>query len=363
MLTASIEEAAGTLLGILVLLDIFLIVLYARPHTGLISRVESRVIWRGMVRVSGLFGRHKEGFLTLTGPVILISVLLSWALLLSLAAALIIHPNLGTGVRASNGDTPHDFITALYVGGSSLAFMGASDFTPQNSAFRLFYLLTSVTGVSIVSLTITYLMQLFNDLKERNAQGLKVHMISAETGDAAEAIARLGPQGDFESGYQVLADWAAKTAEIRESHAFYDMLFYFRFHEPYYSVSRTALTSLDTVALIKSALDDKEYGWLKESSGIESLGRSSLLELKSLATLSPIDTDFEAPPDEATRERWRRRYEAGVKRIRKAGIKTKNEGVEQYIALRSQWDRYISEMAPAYAYEMDEIDPALAKIK
>src|SRR4051794_7406992 len=40
---------------------------------------------------------------------------------------------------------------------------------------------------------------------------------------------------------------------------------YLRFSEPFYSVSRFTLVSLDTVTLIQSALDDEEYSWLKES--------------------------------------------------------------------------------------------------
>jgi hypothetical protein len=37
--------------------------------------------------------------------------------------------------------------------------------------------------------------------------------------------------------------------------------------------------------------------------------------------------------------------------------------VEHYITLRAQWDRYITVLAPKFAYDMDEIDPALAKLK
>jgi hypothetical protein len=67
-------------------------------------------------------GRWKRPFLSLTGPIILVLVALTGGLLLSLATALIIHPNFGTGIRATQGATPTDFVTALYVGGSSLSF-------------------------------------------------------------------------------------------------------------------------------------------------------------------------------------------------------------------------------------------------
>jgi hypothetical protein len=363
LLLSAIEEIAGALLGILVLVDIFLVVLYTRTDMGVISRYLSHALWRILIWVSWQLGRKRKSFLVLTGPIILLAVLGAWALLMSLAAALIVHPNLGAAIRSSSGNTPTDFITAFYVGATSLSFVGASDFTPETGVFRLFYVVTSLIGLSMLSLTITYLMQLYQDLLSRNSHALKVHLRSGETGDAAEVIARLGPQGQFDAGYQVIAAWADESAEVKESHAFYDMLFYFRFREPYYSISRTALTSLDTVALIRSALDDKEYKWLKESAAVDQLGYGALMELQMVFKLSPMETDANESPDEDTRNLWRKRYEAAADRLEQAGIKTKKSGADEYISLRSKWDPIIKQLAPQFGYDMDEIDPALAKVK
>lgn len=357
-----LEEIVGFVLGFIVLLDIFLLILYARANRTIISTALSHLAWRTMVRVSKLFGRWREYFLTLSGPLILVMVLGSWALLLSVAAALVIHPNLGTGIITNHGETPTDFITALYVGGSSLSFIGAADFSPQDAFFRLFYLLTSLIGVSLASLIVTYLMELYSDLKERNTLGLKVHLLSSETGDAAEVIVHLGPHGQFEGGYNNIVEWSAETAQVRESHHFYHMLFYFRFREPFYSVSRTSLTSLDTVSLIKSALDYEEYGWLKESAAVDDLWRGTMQELRTVAKSFLPGEDMDAPPDQQTLERWRRRYYEGVERIKAAGIRTTTDGVKDYISLRKQWDRYIYMLAPKFAYNLDEIDTAMAKI-
>jgi hypothetical protein len=358
-----LEEIIGFVLGFVVLLDIFLLILYARANKTIISTELSHLAWRTMVWVSKALGRWREYFLTFSGPLILVMVLGSWMLLLSIATALIIHPNLGTGIKTNHGETPTDFITALYVGGSSLSFIGASDFSPQDWFFRLFYLLTSLIGISLASLIVTYLMELYGNLKERNTLGLKAHLLSAETGDAAEVISHLGPQGQFEGGYNNLVEWSAETARVKESHHFYPMLFFFRFREPYYSVSRTSLTSLDTVSLIKSALDNDEYGWLKESAAVGDLWRASMKELQTLAKDFLPGEDLDAPPDQHTRKLWRRRYEQGVERLNAAGIKTTQDGVEDYISLRKQWDRHITLLAPKFAYDMNEIDTALARVK
>jgi hypothetical protein len=359
----TLEEIVGWLLGIVVLVDVFLLILYARANKTIISTELSHLIWRTMVWLSKPLGRWRDLFLTLSGPLVLVTVLAVWMLLLSIAIALIIHPNLGTAIKATQGETPTDFITALYVSGSSLSFVGASEFSPQTGFFRLFYLLTSLLGISLDSLIITFILELYSNLKERNALGLKVNIMSAETGDAAEVIAHLGPQGKFENGYNNIVDWSAETVRVKESHHFYPMLFFFRFREPYYSVSRTALTSLDTVSLIKSALDNQEYGWLKESTAVEDLWRASMLELQTLAKDFLPDEDLEQPLNPAVVERWRRRYEQAVERINAAKIKTSQDGVDDYISLRKQWHRIVYMLAPKFAYDMDEIDTALAKIK
>jgi hypothetical protein len=359
-----LEEIFGFILGFIVLLDIFLLILYARANKTIISTELSHVAWRTMVGISKLFGRWRDLFLTLSGPLILVTVLGTWLILLTIAAALIIHPNLGTGVVSNQGETPTDFITALYVAGSSLSFVGASDFSPKDWFFRSLYLVNSLIGLTLASLITSYLLQLYENLRERNTLGLKVNIMSAETGDAAEVIAHLGPQGNFENGYNNMVDWSAETATVKEAHHFYPMLFFFRFQEAYYSVSRTTLTSLDTVSLIKSALDDEEYSWLKESAAVTDLWRGALKELHTLAKdLLPKDEDLDSLPEPKIVERWRKRYDDAVKRLNAAKIKTKQDGVEDYIALRKQWHQYVYKLAPKFAYDMNEIDTALAKTK
>jgi hypothetical protein len=66
------------------------------------------------------------------------------------------------------------------------------------------------------------------------------------------------------------------------------------------------------------------------------------------------------PPDAQMLDRWRRRYFAGLRRLRQAGIQTvadEQAGAEVYVSLRACWDRYITTLAPSMAYSIDEIDP------
>lgn len=77
-----------------------------------------------------------------------------------------------------------------------MSIVGAGDFSPQTGTARLFYLFTALTGISVTSLTLMYLMQVYTALHRRNTLGLKIHLLAAETGDAAELLCGLGPGGD-----------------------------------------------------------------------------------------------------------------------------------------------------------------------
>lgn len=358
----TLEQAFGVLLVALALLDVFLTVLYARIGAGLISRVVARVTWEVWRRASRPFHAHRGVILSFCGPAILVTLVAAWTVTLTCGAGLIVHHALGSGVRETMGETRTDLVTAIYAGGSSIALVGSNDFAPRTTPFRLLYLFNSLVGISVISLTLTYLMQVYSALHVRNTLGMRVRLLAADTSDAAALLAGLAPKGDFGHGYETIAEIAGAITDVAESHHFYPVLFYFRFSEPYYSASCFGFMSLDAVSLIKCALSDELYGWLKESAAVEHLGRSSILLVTTLGQAFvpggiPEVTD---EPDPSVRDRWRRRYHAALHRLRRAGIVTVTDeeaGAEAYVSLRARWDGHVSALAPLMAYRMDEIDP------
>ena len=361
-----LEQAAGALVMGLVLTDIFLTGLYARSGTGLIADRGAHLTWASFRSAAEAFGRKRGAVLSFCGPVILIVYVLLWALGLTLGAGLIIHPALGTAVRASSGETPADFMTALYAGGSSMAIGGASDFKPGTDSYRILYLVNSLVGMSVTSLVLTYVMQVYSALRQRNALGLKLHLLAGETADAAELLAQLGPQGQFSSGYTHLADIAGSMAEMKEAHHFYPVLFYFRFRQPFYSVSAQTFIALDTVSLIRSGIADQQAAWRKETAAVDAIWRIAMLLVVTLeTTFLPGDLPAPAAIDRAESEAWRTHFAAAVRRLSAAGVETMPDaaGIETYLALRAQWQPHIARLAPAMAYHIDEFEPGRDKCR
>lgn len=105
---------------LIILLDVFLTVLYARLQT----RKRSVLLRSGHPRAAGRgLGSRADA-----------------------RGALIMHPELGTSVRATDGEIPTDLVTAMYAGGTSMALVGAGDFTPQTSPMRPLFLFSWPTG-------------------------------------------------------------------------------------------------------------------------------------------------------------------------------------------------------------------------
>ena len=357
-----LELVAGAALVLLVIADVFLTVLYARIGAGILSPQVARATWWVFAQLARWFRRQHDTVLSFCGPVILVNLLATWAALLTVGAALIIHPALGTSVTVTTGTTPTDFISALYAGGSSMAIVRASDVTPDTGAYRLYFLFNSLLGASIISLTVTYLMQVYNALQRRNTLAYKLYLQTSETSDAAELLAGLGARGSFQCGYTSLADIAVEMTVSLEAHHFYPVLFYFRFPRPIYGVAYFTLMALDEVSLIKSALSDDELAWLKESVPVTQLWRSALL----LANTQEKRSRQAGAADEAkapTAEdiaRWQRRYHAAVRRLREAGVATTSDdaaGAANYVELRSRWHFQLMRAMQMMGYAADEIDP------
>jgi hypothetical protein len=349
----NLEQIVGAALMLLVLADIFLTVLYARAGTGLLAPRWNRLVWAAVTAMSGLFGRQRGVVLSFAGPLIVVLLIGFWALGLTIGAALVIQPELGTAIRPSTGSASTDFVTALLVAGNSLSIVGGGDYGPHTSGTRILFLINSLIGASVLSLVLSYLVQVYSALHERNALALTIDLMTNGTGDAAQALARLIPNGDAQDATSELGNLVRSLAATKEAHHFYPLLFYFRFDEPFYSVSRFSFVLLDLVSLIETALDRKRFGSLIGSAPVASLRRGTMLLLETLDRHFPTGGSCSGNAEDAWR--YRQSYGAAARTLADVGIEAEPDGVEQYVASRSEWEALIRRVAPSLGYSMGDI--------
>lgn len=345
----------------LILSDVFLTVLYARLGTGILSPRLARILWWVFGVAAHATGRRRGRMLSFCGPAIVVFLVVIWACGLTCGAALIMHGSLGRSILSSSGNTPADYSTALYAAGSSLSIVGSGNFSPTSPAMRLFYLFNSLVGMSVLSLTLTYLMQIYSAIQQRNALGLKIQLLTGWTGDAARLLQGLGPAGNFDSAGSVLSDLGGAIASLKETHHLYPVLLYFRFDQPFYSVSFITMMALDTAALIESSLDRERYGSLIGSSALWQLHQGSVLLLKTLLRAESIKDVPSAATDPVRHEQWARRYAEALTTLQRAGVQTRmciSEGADEYIRMRSEWNDLVLRLLRYMQYSVGEIDPA-----
>lgn len=360
MLTLHLQQICGILIVLLILVDVFLTVLYARMGSGLISPRLAHLVWRIFHKLAQSLPRYRDRIASFCGPVILVLLVFTWIAGLTLGNALLFHPVLGTAIQSGSGRTPRDFVSALYAGGSSISIVGSGGFSPQTSRYRLIYLVNSIVGLSVTSLTLTYLMQIYSQLQQRNSFALKIYLATRKTGDAAVLIAGLAPGGDWSYGSSPLWELAADIAATKEAHHFYPVLFYMRFAEQYYSMSFATLILLDTVTIIRSVLSD-QYAAVKQLGALDEIWEGALLLLTSLeANFLPTGAASPQQPGSEQAAFWQQRLDRAITLIQAAGLETaeRSEARSQYLALREQWNGHIQRLAPSMLYSMQEIDTA-----
>jgi hypothetical protein len=348
------EQVGGAGLMLLFLADIFLTVLYARAGTGLLAPYWDRGIWALFRAMASVSGRHRATILSFAGPAIVVSLIVFWATGLAIGAALIIQPELGSAIRPSSGGASTDFGTALLVAGNSLSIVGGGDYAPHTTGTRFLFLANSLIGASVLSLVLSYLVQVYSALRERNALALTIDLLSDETGDASVMLARLLPGGDSSEASTELGNLIQSLAAIKEAHHFYPLLFYFRFKEPRYAVLRMTFVLLDLTTLIDSALDRQRYGVLIGSAPVSALRRGAFL------LLGTLDRNFRSGDDRpgAALEtgQGRQSYMSAIAVLTRGGIAVEPDGQERYVASRRGWEPIVRRIAPKVGQTYHEID-------
>lgn len=360
---ARVEQLVGLALTVVTLADIFLNVLYARAGIAIFSRPLAQGVRDLFTFAASLAPRRHARIMSFCGPVLVVALLVVWVGLLVTGSAMMLQPALGHAVRSSTPGAGTDFVTALNVAGGTIASVGPAPFTAFTPAYKLLFLWDGFLGISVVALVITYLMQLYAALQARDELALKVELMTAQTGDAARLVAGLFPEGHFEAGVGVLTDLAAELSRVKEAHHLYPVLFYFRFPQPLYELSRFTLVLLDAAAFIRTALDDRAAGWMKRTAVLEHLERGGLVMIDTLHRVYLRD-EGAGPPEtsEAEIAAWRRRYVRGLNVFREAGLPVRRDtvrGSDDYVRLRGQWNEPLIRLGGAVGHRPEEIDTAL----
>ncbi|MES2733771.1 MAG: potassium channel family protein [Bacteroidota bacterium] len=145
----------GILLSVVVVYDFAHTTLSANGVGWLTGQV-SRRLWKVFLFICRHKGAHP--FFNHSGMVTILANLFTWITLCWVSNALIFLSDPSSVVNAVT-HLPATTIETIYFTGNSLATLGMGDFRPNGNFWKLFTVIVSLSGLSILTIAITYLVQ------------------------------------------------------------------------------------------------------------------------------------------------------------------------------------------------------------
>lgn len=352
----------GSLLVIAAAVDIFLTIFYARSGISLFSTYVNKTIWFLFRYVAKFFYARKDIILSFCGPLLMVFLLFTWTLLLITGFALIVWPQLGSSITASQGATDTGFWNAFFYSGYNFTTLGIGNLTPQTDLMRVLTVLQSAMGFSFFTMTITYFLSVYNALRTRNTFALNLHYKTGGSADASDYLCDLKHDNRAQEISRDFSQIAAEVAEILEAHHLYPILHYFRYKENQLALPRFLGICLDAVSLSKSLFKEEFCIGFKHTAAANQLWISSMnltSDLSNIFLSHKLLNQIEIN-EHVNSSLWRQRFLTAFKNIHQDPAVQDSileAAAQEYIELRKQWNRHIMAFCNSQLYEYVEIMP------
>jgi hypothetical protein len=278
-------------------------VIMPRFSRSLISLVAWRAVERPIFAAVRRLRSYeaKDRVLSGLGPLAILSLLITWLLLIFLSYALMFWPVVPGG----------SFATALFLSGSSMFTLGiASSSQPGPIALEF---LAAASGLIVVALQISYLPTLYTAYNRRETL---VTALASRAGVPAwgpEILARHYLSEASATLPALYAAWETLAADITESHSSYPWLMGFRSPNPLHHWVVSMLAVLDSAALYISLSPGQVPAEARQCL------RMGYLCLRALAKQLGMHVTDDPRPDDPI-ELTYERYARGVEHLRQAGF-------------------------------------------
>jgi hypothetical protein len=190
-------------------------------------------------------GRRREQFLGTFGPLSMLGLFTTWAVLLIVAFGML-HWSLGTNLNADRTDFP----TYQYLSGVTFFTLGYGDVTPKTDLGRALTVIEAGVGFGFMAVIIGYMPVLYQAFSRRE---VSISLLDARAGSppsAAELLLRLAQSHHVDKVDTLLAEWERWSAEVLESHLSYPSLSFYRSQHDNQSWLGALTMILDTCSIV-----------------------------------------------------------------------------------------------------------------
>jgi hypothetical protein len=261
-------------------------------HPYRFARLYYRYCWKFWRSLAHLVSprRRRETFLSLFGPLSLLGLFVSWVIGLVVGFGGL-HWSLGSPLNVPAAAA--DFLTYLYLSGTTFFTLGYGDVTPVGSFGRFLTVVEAGLGFAFLACVIGYLPVLYQAFSRRE---VTISLLDARAGSppsAGQALLRLARSGQLQAMTPFLAEWERWAAEVLESHLSYPVLSYYRSQHDNQSWLAALTAILDTCALIIAGLK-KMDGYQAQLTF--AMARHAVVDLALVFKLPPPSENSERLP-------------------------------------------------------------------
>lgn len=218
-ITSILEAGAGFVLAWITLRDVFDTVVVSGPARGSL-RISRRVVDFGLPLWKSMRSRQTLG--ANFAPLVLVASFALWMLLLVLAFGLMAHAVTDWFEPALSG-----FGEALFVAGSSMTTLGVGTLQAHGPAAAV-EVGAGFCGLAVMTLAVTYLLEVQNNIAQRDTGVLKISTIAGEPPSGLMLLERYAALGCPDETTEVLRRGREWCVGVLQSHASHPSLIYFR---------------------------------------------------------------------------------------------------------------------------------------
>ena len=243
-------------------------------------------IWK-LFRV--LIPSRKHRTLSLAGPTILLVTVVSWIIFLWFGWSLLFYADPGALVVKSTNSSPN-FTDCLWYVAYTMFTVGNGDFVPQGGVWQVLSSLVAFTGMGMVTLSITYVLQVISAVANKRAFSSQITSIGKTP---EEFVKKQWTGGGFGAIELQLNSLSGQLATLNEQHLAFPILHYYHAARVEKSQDVAIAVLDDALTLIELGVEEK----YQPAQTILSSTRQSVDSFLTTVKMAFIKPAKEVPPE------------------------------------------------------------------
>ncbi|MGI8759067.1 MAG: potassium channel family protein [Acidimicrobiales bacterium] len=246
------------------LVDLFLTTLHPDVDGPMAGAVQGG-LWR-LVVAGDRRRTQRRRLMALAGPLMMVVTFAVWVLTFMLGFALMVWPFLGELFQSDPKLGSLGFIDALYFSGTTVSTLGLGDVSPASRPLQLLTVVASLSGFSMLTGIVAYLLEVLGSLHSRVRLALRVGEDTDGRYDGAEVLAGWLADEDLGDVRQRLEKWGDLLRDSQdEMHRFPLVSVCYRSSDPHQDPEPAVRSVAQTVIAGLLLASDDRYRRLRTS--------------------------------------------------------------------------------------------------